>query len=357
MNQIFLIVVFGIAAYGLFLWARVLRDRPPLLTHPTPFGLVDVLILFSGWVVLPSIVVAGMLGVWKVDDPSNLSSSQTLWLMGTTTALQLVVSFLITFVFLLRYGSLQRVLGVNANWDGIAKHCKVAFGMFAMVVPALLGLQTLLSHLVPYEHGTINQLQDNFSLTTALVAWSGAVIAAPICEELFFRGVLQGWLQRVRLDARLNGNNFNEFTGGWSSDSSSKSSDSAPLESLANVNDAVDAESSEHLSQKINLDDTNPFAVTTADTSESQGPTGDTGDNDSVNAIAWWLPIIISSGLFAAVHIGQGLAPVVLFLFGLALGYLFRQTGSIVPPIILHFLLNGFSMFWLTVDLVLNSPN
>ena len=57
--------------------------------------------------------------------------------------------------------------------------------------------------------------------------------------------------------------------------------------------------------------------------------------------------------MFAAVHYGQGLAPVALFLFGLALGFLYRQTGSIVPCIVLHFFLNFFSMFWLSLDLAL----
>ena len=66
--------------------------------------------------------------------------------------------------------------------------------------------------------------------------------------------------------------------------------------------------------------------------------------------LQWWMPIVASSGLFAAIHIGQGLAPVSLFFFGLSLGFLYRATGSVVPPIMLHFMLNGFSMFWLTAE-------
>ncbi|MFM8705305.1 MAG: lysostaphin resistance A-like protein [Planctomycetia bacterium] len=54
--------------------------------------------------------------------------------------------------------------------------------------------------------------------------------------------------------------------------------------------------------------------------------------------------IVLSSLAFAAAHVGQGLAWVPLFFFGLVVGYLARQTGSIVPGIILHGLFNAVSV-------------
>lgn len=54
--------------------------------------------------------------------------------------------------------------------------------------------------------------------------------------------------------------------------------------------------------------------------------------------------ILLSSLAFAAAHLGQGLAWVPLFFFGLVVGYLARQTGSIVPGIILHALFNAVSV-------------
>jgi membrane protease YdiL (CAAX protease family) len=54
--------------------------------------------------------------------------------------------------------------------------------------------------------------------------------------------------------------------------------------------------------------------------------------------------IVLSSLAFAAAHVGQGIAWVPLFFFGLVVGYLAKQTGSIVPGIILHGLFNGFSV-------------
>jgi membrane protease YdiL (CAAX protease family) len=54
--------------------------------------------------------------------------------------------------------------------------------------------------------------------------------------------------------------------------------------------------------------------------------------------------IVLSSLAFAAAHVGQGLAWVPLFFFGLVVGYLSRQTGSIVPAIMLHGLFNAVSV-------------
>lgn len=55
-------------------------------------------------------------------------------------------------------------------------------------------------------------------------------------------------------------------------------------------------------------------------------------------------PVVLSSLAFALAHVGQGLAWVPLFFFGLVAGYLARQTGSIVPGIVFHGLFNAVSV-------------
>ena len=57
-----------------------------------------------------------------------------------------------------------------------------------------------------------------------------------------------------------------------------------------------------------------------------------------------YLPILITSGLFAAMHLGQGAAPIPLFFLSLGLGYLYRQTGNITAPMVVHMVLNGFTL-------------
>jgi membrane protease YdiL (CAAX protease family) len=54
--------------------------------------------------------------------------------------------------------------------------------------------------------------------------------------------------------------------------------------------------------------------------------------------------VVLSSLAFAAAHVGQGMGWVPLFFFGLVVGYMARQTGSIVPGIILHGFFNAVSV-------------
>jgi membrane protease YdiL (CAAX protease family) len=61
------------------------------------------------------------------------------------------------------------------------------------------------------------------------------------------------------------------------------------------------------------------------------------------------LPILASAGCFAAFHLGQGPAPVSLFVFALGLGYLYQSTHRILPCIVVHMALNAMtvSLLWL----------
>lgn len=57
-----------------------------------------------------------------------------------------------------------------------------------------------------------------------------------------------------------------------------------------------------------------------------------------------WGPVLLSSLAFAAAHPGQGLAFVPLFPLAIVLGVMARQTGSIVPCILMHALFNSVSI-------------
>ena len=58
-----------------------------------------------------------------------------------------------------------------------------------------------------------------------------------------------------------------------------------------------------------------------------------------------WLPIVVSSLLFALAHFGYGPDPIPLFLLALILGYVYQRTHRIVPSIVTHALFNGMSLF------------
>jgi membrane protease YdiL (CAAX protease family) len=41
----------------------------------------------------------------------------------------------------------------------------------------------------------------------------------------------------------------------------------------------------------------------------------------------------------------------------MVLGYLYRKTGSISSCIVLHMMLNGFTMFWFTLQVLIGDPS
>lgn len=161
-------------------------------------------------------------------------------------------------------GADRRMLGFTAaRTDDIG----LAVGGLALVVAPLLGLAGLLDRIVPYEHPVVDFLREHRDPVAIGLVVLSAVVVAPVAEEFFFRGVLQGWLER-RLGDRAGS------------------------------------------------------------------------------------AVVISAAAFALAHTGHGLAFVPLFLFGLVLGTMARQTGSLAACILLHGLFNAVSIGLLLGGLV-----
>ena len=128
-----------------------------------------------------------------------------------------------------------------------------------------------------------------------------AVIVAPIVEEYLFRCVLQGWLERVEQKI---------------------------------------------IARRV----TSALAEPVAD-SPADGSTQDIASDRKTSAPAGgFIPIFISSALFAAMHLGQGPAAIPLFVFACVLGYLYRQTHRVAPSIAMHMALNGLTMLTVFID-------
>ena len=304
LNSCFLISVSIVTAVCILLWQRYTRlpvaKRQKYLEYsqPSPVGMIDFVFTFAIWLGAPAATLIFL--PFDITDLENLSANQRNVLYIVLASAQLLSCLLIlVYLGLIRYGSLSWMLNLRPS---LSNQVVLAAKAFCMIVPGVLAVQALLSLLVPYEHDTLSQLAENFSAMTVFATWLGAVVSAPICEELVFRGVLQSWLQRA-FARKSERDRITEVTGGWPEPADGK--DKTP----------------------------EPISI-------------------EVKRIQWWLPILISSGLFAVIHLGQGAAPIPLFLFATGLGFLFRYSGSLVPCIILHFMLNGFTMFWMTLQLI-----
>lgn len=258
---------------------------------PLGRGLVDVLVvaaLYIGGSLLVGGLVARWLGVPAVD-PEELPPDQwrALILSGTIGSL---AGFVMGLAWLrLAVGTAWSEMG----WRTHQWPAQMLLGVvtFLVVMIPIFGLQALLNFLYeqlrgePRQHPLIEHLRDHPDGAAFLIAAFTAVIVAPITEEFLFRGVLQGWLERV---------------AAWM-----RSRREYPLDSNA-PEDAA----------------TMPMAT---------------------RGLLLW-PIVVSSLVFALMHYSHGVAWVPLFFFALALGYLFQRTGSLIAPIVLHVSLNATTM-------------
>jgi len=187
-------------------------------------------------------------------------------------------------------------------------------------------LQSLLSQLVKEQHPIIEMLQRHRELWVFALSGLSAVIIAPIAEELFFRVLLQGWLESLAGGPRP-----------APADPSQAAVEQVPNLPLS----AGPADPENPYSPSPSLASSRhgePAAV-------EPGPAASPGARYSWGALRWdYLSIIVSSLVFSLMHLGHGADPIPLFFLALALGYLYQCTGRLLPSVVVHFCLNGCSM-------------
>jgi membrane protease YdiL (CAAX protease family) len=154
------------------------------------------------------------------------------------------------------------------------------------------------------QHPLIETITSGGGVDTMvmLLACLSAVVVAPVCEEVAFRLLFQGWLEKredevVRIDP-----------------------DGGPDEWTIQARNTTLEES------------TKPLLM--------RGP----AQRGLAGLPYGWMPILVSSLLFGLAHAGYGPEPVPLFLFAIFLGYVFQRTNRILPCIVAHALFNSVTM-------------
>lgn len=166
----------------------------------------------------------------------------------------------------------------------------LAMGTFPLIVAPVLLLNLAITQVLgESQHPILLAYKKNPGPDLLFWIAVAAVGTAPVVEEFLFRGVFQGWLERV----------FDPPPSVTSSPSTTPSSDGA-MET-----------------------DTRTMPATSRRRS---------------------VPIVASAALFALAHLGNGPDPIPLFFFGLGLGYLYRRTHRIWPGVVVHMLLNALSL-------------
>jgi membrane protease YdiL (CAAX protease family) len=168
------------------------------------------------------------------------------------------------------------------------------------------------------EHPLIEMLakgEPDWALMIA--ATVAAVVIAPVCEEIMFRLLLQGWLEK------------------WEAKSVGLL-EPLPQPPLA-VDESLPADAA------ITADATNEIAPPEAVERLIESP-----PTQGFAGLPFGLmPIAVSSLLFGLAHFGYGPEPIPLFLLALGLGYVYFRTHRIVPSIVAHAIFNSFAMLQL----------
>jgi membrane protease YdiL (CAAX protease family) len=202
----------------------------------------------------------------------------------------------------------------------------------ASLVPVFL-LLLLAQFAIPThtQHPLLEQLAKTPSPLIFLTAAGAAILAAPISEEIVFRLLLQGALERY--EDQWIGHAITQRIKPVASiqDLSVPPTGHTPvLDHTPPPNSRDEPKIAESSMDELFPDDS-PGAVT-----PTEGPFPDLPFG--------WAPILASGLLFGLAHFGHGIDPIPLFAFGVVLGYLYQRTHRIVPCITAHMLFNSFSL-------------
>lgn len=339
---ILVIVVLGILSACLLSWAVVLARvavRQPLLpTRPrlrVRWGGTAVVGTFLLWLLLNA--AAGLSLRLLKPDAQPLTALEK---MGAVSVLNLLLILLLPLFLRIWSPDVRKDLGLGRGWRSSLSDALL--GVFAALFMAPIVYTTQFA-VIQIWKSNAHPLQEMMIAArngkVALLAFVAAVILAPIVEELMFRGIFQGWLERlasgrpqVPQEVRWTGSPPTNPPAliGLAADSSGPSQTPGPF--FKQTGDKP-------------LPTIPPLAVEPPPHLLSTEKSSQSSHFTLASLIAWVVPAL----LFAGVHYEQWPAPIPLFPLALALGLLYRRTASLVAPIAMHATFNALS----TVVLIL----
>ncbi len=282
-----------------------LVSRRPLLPwvprKPVPWGTASVLAVVGLYLVLQ---IAGVnvyaLSVRLHDGPAAVAKLKDGIPLRVGLMLSGVVNGALIVVLPLLLRLTSRARGADLGFKVDRFWINVARGVIAcaLLLPISYGALLLASRVwKPVPHPIEKLIRKEGDPSTALLAVASGVVAAPIAEEMLFRGVLLASLWKASAGRRRPKIAGPDLAFEWRD----------PLQ--------------DPIAEEV---PTKPEEITPG---------------------AWdWVANVLASLLFAGLHAPQWPAPIPLFLMSLVLGELYRRTGSLVAPIALHMAFNGLSI-------------
>jgi membrane protease YdiL (CAAX protease family) len=298
---------------------------PPQRRRTVPWTFVE-----AGLCFVLYLFCSALFGTILVTKPLNemtLTEKAELGARASLLALPLQVTLLL---LLLRWSSGARLYQIGLHLQRFRPNLELGFLCWLVLTPAVYFIYWLYLTLTG-EGAGMHPLQELVRQRTSPADWllitASAVVAAPLIEEMLFRGVIQNWMLRAPLVQILG------------------------IMVLALILTTPAAEDFLKSIQRwirpgvfIAIAGASCFAF--------------------VPLVRPWLPdraaargIYLSSLLFAAVHHSVWPSPVPLLFLGLGLGILAYRTQSLVGPILVHSLFNAVPMLALLIQAYEENPH
>jgi membrane protease YdiL (CAAX protease family) len=157
----------------------VVPERPH---DPVPWNGIDVLQVL---LIHVAVAFAGVAGA---------SAEAPLVTRLAIGGLATIVGTIFSLAYLLARGASLGDVGIGDPRP--AADLRLALGGLALVVAPVLAFAYVVNLFVPYRHQLVDLLIEQRAPAALALAGFTAVVVAPIAEEMFFRRVLQGWLEK-----------------------------------------------------------------------------------------------------------------------------------------------------------------
>jgi membrane protease YdiL (CAAX protease family) len=212
----------------------------------------------------------------------------------------------------------------------------------AMLAPPVYALQALLVSIwQPSSHPMVEMFKGAPDRSFFVLLFIAAALVAPLFEELVFRVLLQGFLERA----------FTHQGPLW--ELLLEPARERPSCAIAPFDEAF-AEGASQQAQPGSPSvaaELNPYAAPQEIQEGDLTPLPADGQQPELRGPPAWCPIAISAVIFALLHFTHGPDWVSLIFLAAGMGYLYQRTHRLVPSLVVHFGLNALSMWMLWVHI------
>ncbi len=291
---------FPIACWCIYLLLILQRKNPLIISEQreVPWGVLDVLVLIAtmwGAKLVGQIVAMFLIAAREGIALDAIDSTVAMRNANILLPCSIVFSILQLglAVFFLRKFHRATFEDLGMSLKSLRRNVSVGLVGSLMIIPVILMINIIIHMFLSekYDHQVMVLIRHSM-----IFAGISTVVVAPLVEEFHFRVFLQGWMQRI-----------------------------------------------------FGMNPTKKMRVIQGDTRTEKMLAKSLARDPARNIPIW--PIFLCSLIFAAMHAGQGAAPYALFVFSVFLGFLYRQTHSVVPCIVVHFVLNLWSFVALIYSL------